>query len=120
VSVIKRYQTGAAFVHPCACCGALVAHVHHARRCARLAARKSVHFAVGRLPWLRCGALGDRVCRQGGDGGGGSGGEVSWGWKGRGSYELVVIGDGAGDDGRTSVEGLLYVVRTRVEGVVLE
>jgi hypothetical protein len=25
-----------------------------------------------------------------------------------------VLGDGAGDDGRTSVEGLLFVVRTRM------
>ena len=73
-----------------------------------------IDFAVGRLPWLRCGAFGDRVCRQGGDGGGGSGGEVSRGWEGRGSYGLVVIGDEVGDDGRTNVEGLLYVVRTRM------
>jgi hypothetical protein len=60
--------------------------------------------------------------RQGGDGGGGGGGRVSRGWEGIESYGLVVLGDEAGDDGRASVEGLLYVVRTRVwrEGVVLE
>lgn len=52
--------------------------------------------------------------RQGGDGGDGGGGEGSRGWEGMESYGLVVLGDGAGDDGRTSVEGLLFVVRTRM------
>jgi hypothetical protein len=66
-------------------------------------------------------ATGFATARQGGDGGGGGGGEVSRGWEGMESYRLVVIGNGAGDDGRTSVEGLLYVVEDEdVEGVVLE
>lgn len=58
-------------------------------------------------------ATGFATAGQGGDGGGGDGGEVSRKGEGIESYGLVVIGDGAGDDGRTSVEGLVYVVRTR-------
>ena len=39
---------------------------------------------------------------------------MSRGWERIESYVLLVIGDEAGDDGRASVEGLLFVVRTRM------
>jgi hypothetical protein len=65
-------------------------------------------------------ATGFATARQGGDGVGGGGGEVGRGWEGMESYWLVVIGNGTGDDGRASVEGLLYCGEDEdVEGAVL-
>jgi hypothetical protein len=44
---------------------ALLSHMSTRRDDVRASpCEKSIDFAVGRPPWLRCGALGDRVCNS--------------------------------------------------------